>query len=281
MSEYELKKKYEYISLFFLILAAIAGYRLYYTGFYPVFFSPLVHDITILLLFGSLPLGLLFELCLTLLTGRGKLLKFWIKKPSVTVRHTVLSTNCSAAIEHRLGYLNFQIDRKFRDSDSEYIEFKKIKSARVYTFLDSGFSGVTKLSPLAQGGEITTQLIWNDTILFAVGEIDELQQLADYISLQHDNHKQSPKVMLFLRCGMVLAYITVLGGLCLNSSLLFQRIILTAFANTATLALIAGLILTFFKRSGLVGYRLGFLGLGFAIVPYIAGFAAYARISGL
>jgi hypothetical protein len=277
MSEYELKKKYEYISLFFLILAAIAGYRLYSTGFHPVFLSPLVHDITILLVLGSLPLGLLFELSLTLLTGRGKLLKFWIKKPSVTVQNTVSSVNCSAAIEHRLGYLNFQIDRKFSDSDSEYIEFNKIKSARVYTFLDSGFSGVTKLSPLAQGSEITTQLIWNDTILFAVGEIDELQQLADYINLQHDNHKQSPKAMLFLRCGMVLAYITVLGGLCLNPAVLTQRIILTAFANTAILTLITALVLTFFKRSGLVGYRLGFLGLGLAIVPYVAGFAVYAR----
>jgi hypothetical protein len=278
MSEQERQSKYWYISLFFLVLAAVAGYRLYSMGFHPVFFSPLQQQITSVLFFASLPLALLFELLLAVLTGHRKTLRLWIEKPSVTGQYPVSSANCSAAIEHRLVSLKFQISRKFREADSEYIEFKKDKAAQSYTFLDHGFFGLIELSSAPQGGQITTQLTFDDTLLIETGEMDELQQLADYISLQHDNHQQLRKVSLILYCGIVLAYMTVIGGLCLNPAVLTQRITLTAFANAATLTLIAALILTFFKRSGLVGYRLGFLGLGLAIVPYVAGFAAYSRL---
>jgi hypothetical protein len=277
MSEQERQKKYWYISLFFLVLAAIAGYRLYFMEFQPVFFSRLQQQITSVLFFASLPLSLLFELLLAVSSGHRKSLRLWIEKPSVTGQYQVPRANCSAAIEHRLASLKFQISRKFREADSEYIEFKKDKAAQSYTFLDHGFFGLVELSPAPQGGQITTQLTFDDTLLIETGEMDELRQLADYISLQHDNHTQPRKVSLILYCGLVLAYLTVLGSLCLNPAVLTQRTILTAFANAATLTLIAALVLTVIKRSGLMGYRLGFLGLGLAIVPYIAGFAAYSR----
>jgi hypothetical protein len=274
MSEQERRKKYWYISLFFLILAAIAGYRLYSMGFQPVLFSQLGQRITSFLFFASIPLALLLEFLVAVLTGHRQSLKFWTEKPSVTSQYGVSRVNCSAAIEHRLAYLKFQVIRKFHESDSECIEFKKDKAVQSYTFLDNAFFGVIKLSPGPQGGQITTQLTFNDTVLIDTGERDELKRLAGYISLQHDNHEPPRTVSLIVYCGIALAYMTVLCSLCLNPAVLTQRITLTAFANAATVMLVAALVLTFIKRKGLMGYRLGFLALGLAVVPYLAGFAA-------
>jgi hypothetical protein len=274
MSEQERQRKYWYISLFFLILAAIAGYRLYSMGFQPVFFSRLGQRITSFLFFASIPLALLLEFLVAILAGHRQSLKLWVEKPSVTGQYKVSGVNCSAAVEHRLAYLKFQVIRKFRESNSEYIEFKKDKAVQSHTFLDNAFFGRIELSPAPQGGQIIAQLTFDDTVLIDTGERDELQRLAGYISLQHDHHQPSRKVSLIVYCGIVLAYMTVLCSLCLNPAVLSQRITLTAFANAATVMLVAALVLTFIKRTGLMGYRLGFLGLGLAVVPYLAGFAS-------
>jgi hypothetical protein len=107
MSEQEREKKYWYISLGFLGLAAIALYRLHAEGFHPVFNARVWYTTAVLFLTSS-PLALVLETLLVFLTFKRAPLKFLVKQPSVNVQHEVLRGNCSTAIEDRLKKLGFE-----------------------------------------------------------------------------------------------------------------------------------------------------------------------------
>jgi hypothetical protein len=280
MSEQEREKKYWYISLGFLMLATIMGFRLYSMGFHLALFSFPERIILPVLLMGSIPMALTFNVILLILTGHGNSLKFWVRKPSAKCRNFVRRIRCENSILDRLKKMGFQVNQESNDSGATYLEFKKVKAAECLAFLDHGLFGVVTLSAETEGTQIETKLTFDDIVLFDTGEINDLQHLADYISLKCTEFKKIRKVSLNLCCGLVLAYMTVISGLFLNPTVLSQQIIITTLSNSAILTLTAAL-LRISKQPGLMGYRVGLVGLGLAIVPYLAGFATLSLQSRL
>jgi hypothetical protein len=271
MSEQEREKNYWYISLGFLGLAAIALYRLYMEGFHPIFNARVWNTTTVLFL-ASLPLALVLETLLVFLTVKKAPLKFLVKQPSVNVQHEILRGNCSTAIEDRLKKLGFETKIESEDSNVTYLEFKKAKASSTYTFLEHSFFGMIEMIATRRGTEVTTKLTFDDTILIETGEMSDLQHLADYISLKCADLIIPKKVPLLITCGLALAYITVIYSLILDPAILRQRVLLVSFSNAAIVILIVALSITKTKQRELIGFRIGFLGLALAAVPYLAGF---------
>jgi hypothetical protein len=270
MSEQARERVYWYISLGFLILAAIAAYRLYSADFQPMFFSAIERKLIPVLFIGSLPLALVTDLLIAVASGQGKSLRFWLPKPSTQCQYVVRRRQCTAVITDRLEKLGFNVRHQTTPAGIEYLDFQKAKSEKVYTFLENGFFGRVELSPTPVETAIRTKLTFDDTVIFDTGELTELRQLAEYISLKVARLEQFSKLSIMSACGLAMAYVTVLLSLCVSPAIAAQRAVLTSFANAAILMLVAALVITVMKRPALIGIRSILIGLGLAMMPYLA-----------
>lgn len=263
--EERVEKLYFHMSIGFLLLAPFFFYFLVQREI-TFQFNAFVFLAAVL---GIMPLTFVLEYLCGRVRGDPPGFRPFAHSPSVQHTFPVKkdAQECVQTILDRLKPLGFAVHLI---ESARRIEFSKPKSTGGYAgFLDHALSGYVRLQPVENGTELWTAVMFGDTIVIDTGEKRHVTELVEYLALQREKVRFL-NLPLPLLCGMNLAFASLIADIFVWCAV--PGAVPSAFALAAASA--AMILLSFLtmiaNRKHLIGFRLGFLGLCLAAIPYVA-----------
>lgn len=283
MSERDKERLYWKVSLFFLAASPLVIYQLVQAHF-SLAFHPFPFTI---IMFLSMPVLFLLDLGAEKLSNPSASLRFWVVKPVDEVQHLLrvpgegneeslrgllektYLNQVADTILGRLAESKFSMGMEEQADGSKLIRFRKEKNPPVLSFMENSFFGEAHLSLAGASVSVNLRLTFNDTLILATGEFEQLRGLSNYLVLK------SPQLIcenvpMLIYCGLITAFATVIVGLVPALYRLGGNLFYTCLAAGAGSMILASLILMQKNRKQLFGYRLACAGICLAALPFIS-----------
>jgi hypothetical protein len=219
------------------------------------------------LLIIALPATFALEVVLTLLSGKGAGLRFWVKHPRVHAEHEAPGSleKCEREVRQRVERLGFV----WQTTGPGCAQIAKAKRAQVNSFLDHAFSGEVRLGAGTFGTRVELDLTMLDILAIETGERAHLAAVADHLCLRADSFLLR-SVPLPVYCGTMLGFATLL----VSAAVGYWPGPATAWVFPASAAAMGFQLFALFyvvrDRQQLYGYRLTAVGFALALIPWLA-----------